>query len=101
MPPDTPQARVQSGVLSGVQRDGVVAFLGIPYAAPPMGPDRWRAPRPITAWSGVRSAELFAASCVQPVQREGSGPWTHEYVVQGPVSEDCLYLNVWTPRPEA
>jgi para-nitrobenzyl esterase len=93
-----PVAHTSAGDLSGIQADTVTAFLGIPYAAPPVGPDRWRAPQPLVAWQGTREASRFAASCYQDPQPNGFGPWKHEFVVQGTVSEDCLYLNVWTPK---
>jgi len=92
-----PRVRIAEGEVSGLQHGKVSAFLGIPYSAPPVGPNRWRAPQPAIPWPGVRQAEHFAASCLQVVGPGGFGPWTHEYVVDGPVSEDCLYLNVWTP----
>ena len=88
--------KVQSGALQGVSKDGVEAYLGVPFAAPPTGEGRWRAPAPPAPWTGVRAADRFGPSCWQPVSAGGFGPWTHEYVVDGPVSEDCLYLNVWT-----
>lgn len=90
--------RVAQGAMNGTATDGVRAYLGIPYAAPPVGDLRWRAPAPAPAWKGVREATAFGASCMQGINPAGFGPWTHEYVVaQGPVSEDCLFLNVWTP----
>lgn len=70
------------------------AFLGIPYAAPPVGPLRWQPPQPAAKWSGVRDATAFGSHCMQP----------HIYsdmVFRDPgISEDCLTLNVWTP-PDA
>lgn len=96
---DVPHARVSTGELSGVRQVDVAAFLGVPFAAPPVGDLRWRAPRPPLAWTGVRSAARFGPSCLQAVDPAGFGPWKHEYVVQGAVSEDCLFLNVWTPAP--
>lgn len=73
----------------------VSIYKGIPYAAPPVGDLRWRPPQPPSSWDGVRHADAFAAGCVQ--QLVGSRPpWTEEFMHQGPVSEDCLYLNVWT-----
>lgn len=95
--------RVEQGALAGVDRQGVSAFLGVPYAAPPVGPNRWRAPQPAARWTGVRQAKAFSANCMQD---DGSTarnmpPWTPEYMIQGPVSEDCLYLNVWTPARSA
>src|SRR6185503_13437694 len=88
---------VSSGRLAGVAgRDaGVRVFKGIPFAAPPVGPSRWKAPEPVAAWTGVRAADRFAPACVQNVT--GSRlPWTEGFMHQGAVDEDCLYLNVWT-----
>jgi para-nitrobenzyl esterase len=92
-----PQARVAQGELQGTMQGDVAAYLGVPYAAPPTGPNRWRAPRPPSAWRGIRPAQAFGASCAQQVSPNGFGPYTHEYVTQGAVSEDCLFLNVWAP----
>jgi para-nitrobenzyl esterase len=93
--------QVQQGALSGVRENAVEAFLGIPFAAPPVGDLRWKPPQPAAAWQGVRKADTMPAGCQQSVGPGGFGPWTHEYVVGGPVSEDCLYLNVWTPAARA
>jgi para-nitrobenzyl esterase len=93
-----PRVRVAQGVLSGLRAGSVNAFLGVPYAAPPIGSNRWRAPQPVQPWRGVRAATHFAPSCSQTLTPHGIGPWTSEYVVHGPVSENCLYLNIWTPR---
>ena len=89
--------RTRSGLVTGTAtaQPGVRAYLGIPYAAPPVGDLRWRAPRPPAAWRGVRAADRFAPSCMQPGPA-AFGPWTMEFLLRGPVSEDCLYLNVWT-----
>ncbi len=92
-----PQVHVAAGALNGFRRGSVEAFLGVPYAAPPVGADRWRSPQPVRSWRGTRVADHFGASCVQPPMPQGFGPWTHEYVHTGPIGEDCLYLNVWTP----
>jgi para-nitrobenzyl esterase len=94
---EPPKAQTASGALQGVRQGKVDAYLGVPFAAPPVGPARWKAPAPAPSWTGVRAADKFGASCWQPVSSAGFGPWTHEYVVDGPVSEDCLFLNVWTP----
>jgi para-nitrobenzyl esterase len=96
-----PRRSTRTGTVEGVRLGSVDAFLGIPYAAPPVGANRWRAPQPLTLWSGVRPATTFGPSCWQPVEPKGFGPWTHEYVVQHDVSEDCLYLNVWAPADDA
>ena len=90
-----PEARVDSGLLSGLDEGSVRAFLGIPYAAPPMGALRWRAPQPPASWTGTLAADHFSPSCMQRPQ--SGGPWTHEYRIPGPISEDCLTINIWTP----
>src|SRR6185369_9621084 len=94
-------AHVAEGALAGKPEGPVVAFLGVPFAAPPVGRLRWAPPRTATKWKGERKADQFAASCQQSVSPQGFGPWTAEYVVQGPVSEDCLYVNLWTPAHRA
>jgi para-nitrobenzyl esterase len=90
-----PEAQVESGVLSGLNECSVQAFLGIPYAAPPLGALRWRAPQPPASWTGTLATDHFSASCMQRPQ--SGGPWTSEYRIPGPISEDCLTINVWTP----
>jgi para-nitrobenzyl esterase len=86
----TPSVRIQSGWIRGVQMDGVAAYLGAPYAAPPVGPLRWHPPAPASSWAGVRDATAFAPACPQKgVSMPGELPPR--------TSEDCLYLNVWTP----
>ncbi len=98
-----PHARIEQGLLAGKTAPGVEIFLNIPYAAAPIGPLRWRAPQPAAHWSGVRDATAFGPSCIQPVRPDAAGPWTHEFRITGPISEDCLSLNIWrpTPRPGA
>jgi para-nitrobenzyl esterase len=94
-----PAARVSTsgGLITGTtaSRPGVRAYLGIPYAAPPVGEFRWHVPRPPAEWTNVRAAERFAPSCMQG-SNTPFGPWTTEFLLLGAVSEDCLYLNVWT-----
>ena len=82
-----------SGALEGTKSaDGTVkVFKGIPYAAPPVGDLRWKAPQPMPAWQGVRKATEFGARCMQ-----GNIYGDMNFRDSGP-SEDCLYLNVWTP----
>jgi mono/diheme cytochrome c family protein len=70
-------------------------FRGVPYAAPPVGPLRWAAPVPAASWTGVRPAIDFGANCPQTIVEERR-PWTYEFMAHGAVSEDCLFLNVWT-----
>jgi len=84
-----PAVRVAAGQLRGERlASGGAAFEGIPYAQPPVGPLRWREPAPATPWTGVRDATSFGAPCAQ---NAGGRP-----LERG--SEDCLYLNVWTPE---
>jgi para-nitrobenzyl esterase len=83
--------RIERGAVRGAERDGVHSFLGIPYAAAPLGPRRWAAPATPPSWDGVREATAFGNSSLQTV-RGGWDPVT-------PESEDCLNLNVWTPEP--
>jgi para-nitrobenzyl esterase len=87
--------KVEGGLLQGTSEDGVTVYRGVPFAAPPVGDLRWRAPRLPAAWEGVRKAKKFAPNPVQEM-RDSFGPWTAEYQPQGAVSEDCLYLNIWT-----
>ena len=83
--------RVDGGRLRGVVHEDVVIYKGIPYAAPPLGALRWRAPQPPRPWSGVRVASEFGNACLQERAR---GP---EPSMGAPLSEDCLYLNIWRP----
>lgn len=91
-----PLVQTQSGRVQGVAERGVVAFKGIPYAAPPVGDLRWRAPKAAASWQDARKADAFGNACIQtPGVSEANGGYP------GSLSEDCLYLNVWTPKPGA
>lgn len=97
-----PRVTVAQGVLVGTTDNGVNAFLGVPFAAPPVGPLRWAPPRPPANWGPQpRQATAFGAACMQTLRSAGSGQWTSEYMSpEAPgVSEDCLFLNIWTPVP--
>lgn len=96
-----PTSRVAQGALAGTTDGNVSSFLGIPYAAPPTGPNRWRAPQAPAKWSGVKNADRFAPNCSQDQSKAGFGPYTAEYLTAGEVSENCLYLNVWAPAKKA
>ena len=87
----------RSGRVAGTTTaDGKVQiFKGIPYAAPPIGPLRFRPPQPVTSWSGVRPATQFGPRSIQPTRSERS----IGYFGAEPESEDCLYLNIWTGGP--
>lgn len=82
-----PEVRTKSGVVRGGTEEDVSYFKGIPYAAPPVGTNRWRPPQPVTPWKDVRDATKDCADCPQRA-------WPGSTSVQ---SEDCLFLNVWAP----
>ena len=84
------------GQVSGFQENGADAYLGIPFAQPPVDEMRWKAPEEPAAWQGVRDGSKFRANCYQG-EPKLFGPFTPEFLIELPVSEDCLYLNVWTP----
>lgn len=81
---------INSGRIEGSQTGLTRVFKGIPYAAPPVGPLRWRAPQPVQSWSGVRKATSYSPACPQPGKYPPDAP-------QEATSEDCLTLNVWAP----
>lgn len=85
---------VDGGSVTGVlgASPGVRVFKGIPYAAPPVGELRWRAPQPVKSWEGARRSDTFSAGCAQPPLQSTNIYYDGPH----PTSEDCLYLNVWT-----
>ena len=87
----TPPIQTDAGPVTGLSADGVAAYKGIPFAAPPVGPLRWKAPQPVTPWTAVRAAEAYASDCMQKPFGGDAAP------LGTPPAEDCLYLNVWTP----
>lgn len=94
--------QVEGGTVRGVpgREASITAFKGIPFAAPPVGDLRWREPQPVIPWKGVREAKDFGSSCIQTIHNELK-PWTYEFMTHNQISEDCLYLNVWTPAKSA
>ena len=82
--------KVKGGLVQGAVEDGLAVYRGIPFAAPPVGELRWRAPQPVVKWDGVKETVKFAPACIQGMMMGpgGSGPAP---------SEDCLYLNIWSP----
>ena len=111
------QVRIDTGALAGVvgtTQPAVRAFKGIPYAAPPLGENRWRAPQPAAKWDGVRSASAFGAPCAagapfgggrggnRGARGDAPAPPAATAPPREPArSEDCLYLNVWTSAKSA
>ena len=90
-PAAAPRVRVDTGMLEGRDADGVIAFKGIPFAAPPVGPLRWRAPQPAMPWEGVRDAGHYGHDCMQKPFDSDAAPLGTQ------PAEDCLYANVWRP----
>lgn len=82
---------IDTGALAGARTGDTIVFKGIPYAAPPVGQMRWRPPAKPAAWKGTRDATHYGAAC--PQGSEHREPWAQV----GPMSEDCLFLNVWRP----
>src|ERR1700737_1636205 len=86
----TPRVKIDTGNLEGFDTAGVMVFRGIPYARPPIGNLRWSPPLPARPWRGVRAAKQLGQKCIQPQPLPRNDPFA------AGVSEDCLYLNVWT-----
>ena len=86
-----PQVKTRDGILEGLEVSGVKVFKGVPFAQPPVGDLRWKAPQPVKAWSGVRKAHEYGPNPMQQPIFGDMNFGTKE------MSEDCLYLNIWTP----
>jgi para-nitrobenzyl esterase len=94
-PGAAPKAKTKYGELEGVYASGISIFKGVPFAAPPIGQFRWREPQPVQPWTGVRKANQFGPRAMQlPIFGDMN------FRSNG-VSEDCLYLNIWTPNTAA
>jgi para-nitrobenzyl esterase len=90
-----PQVKVANGILEGINESGIRTFKGIPFAQPPVGALRWKEPQPVTNWQGVRKVTTFGPRAMQrPI-------FSDMNFRSNGVSEDCLYLNVWTPATSA
>ncbi|MFC3593318.1 carboxylesterase/lipase family protein [Novosphingobium piscinae] len=87
----SPEAMTAEGAVAGTSVHGIDVFRGIPFAAAPTGPNRWRSPQPAAPWKGVRVAQDFAPDCMQTPSPTSEAP------LRTTPSEDCLYLNVWKP----
>jgi para-nitrobenzyl esterase len=92
--PARPVVDAPAGAVSGLSQAGVNVFKGLPYALPPVGAARWTPPRPMPRWAEVRDASKFGPACIQ---NRSTGPWNIYANDTGPMSEDCLSLNIWTP----
>lgn len=95
---DARVVEIRSGKIEGTINDGIERYMGVPFAAPPVGERRWRAPVPAEHWTGVRPVRQAANACAQIGNFYASADETTFENVYG--SEDCLYLNVWAPEPD-
>ena len=95
---DTPVLTIEGGQVKGVTTEipGVLVYRGIPYAAPPIGENRWKEPQPVVPWEGVKLCDKFGHPSYQAIQYPGGYFTEWGYGDEAPYSEDCLYLNVWT-----
>jgi para-nitrobenzyl esterase len=96
-----PVIKIKSGAISGIEKNGLLVFKGIPFAAPPVGGLRWKAPQPVKPWTNIKECTTFGPSPFQ----QSPFPfmcWSAEYLIpKEPINEDCLYLNVWAPKKTA
>ena len=88
---DASIVKTDAGSVSGLQQGSLRVYTGIPFAAPPTGELRWRPPAPVKPWDGVKETKVYSPACPQPAAAD---PMLN-------MSEDCLYLNVWTPAKSA
>lgn len=105
--PSSLRVATEAGVVSGVEADGVRVFRNVPFAAPPVGPLRWRPPQPPVKWSGERRADAAGPACDMPdwtrapADQRIAGPGYTMWSAKAPpgpgTSEDCLHLNIWAP----
>lgn len=97
------KVRVEGGYVSGItnNQDKISVFKGIPYAAPPVSNLRWKAPQPVIPWDGVQKADSFGNACAQNTMLFHPYYKKEFHMDPNPMSEDCLYLNVWTPAESA
>ena len=94
--PATDKIKIEGGIVAGVSNGDIQIFKGIPFATPPIGALRWKAPLPVQPWSGVKICDKFGPSPMQAKPAPFS-MWSEEFLIPAePISEDCLYLNVWT-----
>ncbi len=98
-------ARTENGLVRGIEAADprITAFKGVPFAAPPVGENRWRAPQPCADWEGIRDAYRFAPISVQDRPGVGTDIYCREWHVDPDIAmgEDCLYLNIWTGAKSA
>ena len=95
------RATVDGGEITGIRSQNIGIFKGIPFAAPPVGELRWKAPQPVEPWTGTQACTSYGASPIQ-AQPKPFSMWSAEFLIpEKEISEDCLYLNVWTPAKKS
>ena len=97
----TAPVKVEGGMIEGVVIDGVNTYLGIPFAAPPVGELRWKEPQPVQLWQGVRLCDRFAPAPMQNMNARRAKTWKNVAEMNPTTSEDCLYLNVFAPAKKS
>jgi len=96
-----PVVKTENGLVSGYKSGEIAIFKGVPFAAPPVGDLRWKAPQPVKSWTGILKCEKFSASPMQSNPRPFM-MWTEEFITPPDnLNEDCLYLNIWSPFKSA
>ncbi len=98
---ESPVLSIEGGQIQGVAADieGVTVYKGIPFAAPPIGENRWKVPQPVKPWTGVKVCDEFGHPAFQGAHYDGGYTTEWGYGDEKPYSEDCLYLNIWTKAP--
>ena len=99
---ENPVLKIEGGEIQGILAGtpGVYIYKGIPYAAPPVGELRWKSPMPVISWEGIKVTDTYGPAAMQPPRQPGSFYYKEFFTDDGhQISEDCLYLNVYTPVP--
>ncbi len=99
---ENPVLKIENGEIQGIPTEtpGVYIYKGVPYAAPPSGDLRWKPPQPVIPWEGVKVADTYGPAAIQPPRQPGSFYYKEFFTDDGHQnSEDCLYLNIYTPAP--
>lgn len=91
------------GQISGIEKEDYIEYRGVPYAKPPVGELRWRAPQKMESWTGIFKAVNYGNKCMQENMESQpySKDFNHGEIYERQMSEDCLYLNIWTPKHQA